>query len=93
VYLLQLDMQRQILKICPFKHQLRFFTQEIKAYNTLSKGGCSLIPRLSAYVFERSEEQIIGFIREEFRGRLLGLVITASASKPSAIALVWRRPW
>jgi hypothetical protein len=69
VSLIQLDMQRQILKICPFMYQLQYFTQEIKAYNTLSKRGCSLIPRLSSYVFERSEEQIIGFTCEEFKGR------------------------
>jgi len=69
VSLIQLDIQRQILKICPFKYQLQYFTQEIKAYNTLSARGCSLIPRLSAYIFERSEEQIIGFICEEFQGR------------------------
>jgi len=72
VSLVQLDTQRQILKICPFKYQLRYFTKEIKTYNTLSERGCSLTPRLSAYVFERTEEQIIGFICEEFHGRFAG---------------------
>ena len=74
VYLAQLEAQRQILKICPFKFELHYFTQEIKTYNTLSERGCNLIPRLSAYVFERSEEQIIGFICEEFQGRFAGLI-------------------
>jgi len=69
VSLIQLDIQRQILKICPFKYQLQYFTRELKAYNTLSERGCSLIPRLAAYVFERSEDQIIGFTCEEFQGR------------------------
>ncbi len=69
VFLVQDGTQRQILKICPFEFELQYFRREVKAYNTLSERGCSLIPRLSAYVFERSKEQIIGFICEEFRGR------------------------
>jgi hypothetical protein len=69
VSLVQLNNQRQILKICPFKFELPYFTREIETYNTLYKRGCSLIPRLSAYAFERSEEQVIGFICEELQGR------------------------
>jgi hypothetical protein len=42
----------------------------MKAYKTLAERGCCLIPRLSAYVFERSEEQIIGFTCEELYGRV-----------------------
>jgi hypothetical protein len=72
VFLVQLDSWRRILKICPFKFELQYFTQEIKTYNMLSERGCSLIPRLYAYVFERSEEQIIGFIYEELQGRFAG---------------------
>ncbi|TAQ85620.1 hypothetical protein B7494_g6074 [Chlorociboria aeruginascens] len=72
VSLVKLDTQRQILKICPFKYQLQYLTKEIKTYNTLSERGCSLIPRLSAYVFERTEDQIIGFLCEEFIGRVAG---------------------
>jgi len=80
VFLIQLDSQRQILIICPFKFELKYFTQEIKSYNTLSERGCSLIPRLCAYAFERSEEQIIGFICEELQGRFAGPNDIASAS-------------
>jgi hypothetical protein len=69
VSLVQLNNQRQILKICPFKFDLPYFTREMETYNTLYKRGCSLIPRLSAYAFERSEEQVIGFICEELQGR------------------------
>ncbi|ELR06577.1 hypothetical protein VC83_06263 [Pseudogymnoascus destructans] len=42
----------------------------MKTYNTLAERGCCLIPRLSAYVFERNEKQIIGFICEELQGRI-----------------------
>lgn len=66
VFLVQLDSRRQILKICPFRFELQYFTQEIKA--SLSDRGCTLIPRLSAYVFDRSEEQIIGFVCDELQG-------------------------
>lgn len=69
VFLVQHKEKRQILKICPFKYELPHFTQEMKAYKALAERGCCLIPRLSAYVFERSEEQIMGFICEELKGR------------------------
>src|SRR5450432_3792080 len=49
VFLIQLGSRRQILKICPFKFRLQYFTQEVEVYNALSERGCSLIPRLSAY--------------------------------------------
>jgi len=69
VFVTTFHTQRQILKICPFEYQLQYFTQEVKAYKKLSERGCGLIPRLSAYVFERTEEQIIGFVCEELDGR------------------------
>jgi hypothetical protein len=33
---------------------------------------CELVPRLIAYVYERSEEQIIGFVCEKFEGHFAG---------------------
>ena len=73
VFLVLLDSCRRILKICPFKFELQYFTQEINTYNMLYQRGCSLIPRLYAYVFERSEEQITDFICEELQGRFARL--------------------
>ncbi len=72
VFLVQLESRRQILKICPFEFELKYFAQEIKGYNRLSERGCNLIPRMYAYVFERSEEQIMGFVCEELHGRFAG---------------------
>jgi hypothetical protein len=69
VYLIDYQSQRQIFKFCPFEWELRYFTQEIKALTQLSNRGCLLIPPLLGYVFERSEDQIIGFICEELQGR------------------------
>jgi RIO1 family len=68
----QLKSDRQILKICPFAYELPYFTQEIKTYTMLSQRECRLIPRLSAYVYERSEDQIVGFVCEKFQGRVPG---------------------
>lgn len=73
VFLVHFNMERQVLKICPFQSELPYFTQEMKVYKTLSERGCDLIPRLSAYVYERSEEQIIGFVCEELHGRVAEL--------------------
>lgn len=72
VFLVHLNMERQILKICPFRFELPYFTQEMKVYRMLAERGCNLVPRLSAYVYERSEEQIIGFTCEELHGRVAG---------------------
>lgn len=72
VFLTQLDSRRQILKICPFEFEIPYFTQEIKAYKTLFERRCPLVPQLSAYVFERTEEQIVGFVCEEVRGTFAG---------------------
>lgn len=69
VFVTKIHTQQQILKICPFEYQLQYFTQEAKAYKNLSERECGLIPRLSAYVFERTEEQIIGFVCEKLDGR------------------------
>jgi RIO-like serine/threonine protein kinase len=44
----------------------------VKAYKALEERGCYLVPRLTAYVFERSQEQIIGFTCEELQGRVAG---------------------
>lgn len=72
VFLVHLNSKRQILKICPLASELPYFTQEVRAYKILAERGCSLVPRLSAYVFERGEEQIVGFICEELDGRVAG---------------------
>jgi RIO1 family len=69
VSLVSLDSRRRILKICPFRFELPYFSCEIKAYSILSARGCRLIPSLLAYVYERSEEQILGFVCEELQGR------------------------
>jgi hypothetical protein len=62
----------RILKICPFAYQLRYLAQEVRAYKVLWGRRCDLVPRVEAYVFERSEEQIVGFICEEMEGRFAG---------------------
>ncbi|KAF1957537.1 hypothetical protein CC80DRAFT_410580 [Byssothecium circinans] len=69
VSLIHFQSQRRIFKFCPFKFELPYFTQEIKALTVLSSRGCSLIPLMLSYVFERSKEQIIGFVCEELQGR------------------------
>lgn len=72
VSVISLDDRRQIVKICPFKWLFRWLRREAEAYALLTQRGCRLIPRLSAYVFERSEEQIVGFVVEELQGRWAG---------------------
>ena len=62
-----------ILKICPFAYQLPYFAREVRAYDALCKCGCDLVPRLEAYVFERSEGQVVGFFCEQVKGRFGGL--------------------
>ncbi|OBT50024.1 hypothetical protein VE04_10165 [Pseudogymnoascus sp. 24MN13] len=64
--------RRCILKTCPFAYQLRYFAQEVRAYEALCERQCDLVPRLEAYVFERSEEQVVGFVCEEVEGRFTG---------------------
>ncbi|KAF1985985.1 hypothetical protein K402DRAFT_333479, partial [Aulographum hederae CBS 113979] len=56
------------LKLCPFAWTLRYFAKEVRAYNTLRDRGCFIIPTIHAFVFERSEEQVIGFICDGFEG-------------------------
>ncbi|OBT87959.1 hypothetical protein VE02_04515 [Pseudogymnoascus sp. 03VT05] len=63
----------RILKICPFAYQLRYFAQEVRAYEALCERGCELVPRLEAYIFERSEEQVVGFVCDEVEGRFAGV--------------------
>ena len=70
--LIQLQSQRRILKVCPFGYQLPYLLQEIKTYNTLSHRGCNLLPQLLAYVFERNEDKVVGFICEELREEVAG---------------------
>lgn len=59
---------QQILKICPFEYELKYMTREVTAYDILRRRGCALIPNITAYVYERTEEQVIGFICEELEG-------------------------
>ncbi|KAF2241476.1 hypothetical protein BU26DRAFT_544493 [Trematosphaeria pertusa] len=69
VSLIQFQSQRRIFKFCPFEFELPYLAQEIKALTVLSSRGCTLIPPVLNYVFERSKEQIIGFVCEELQGR------------------------
>ncbi|KAF2790759.1 hypothetical protein K505DRAFT_75680 [Melanomma pulvis-pyrius CBS 109.77] len=69
VSLISLQSQRRIFKFCPFEFEVPYLAQEIKALTMLSRRGCSLIPSVLSYVFERSKEQIIGFVCEELQGR------------------------
>ncbi len=59
---------------CPFEYQLPYMPRELSACNLLRRRGCALIPSITAYVYERTEAQVIGFICEEFEGTLLGLM-------------------
>lgn len=52
----------RILKICPFAYQLRYLAREMRAYEVLWERGCRLVPQVEAYIFERSEEQVMGFL-------------------------------
>jgi hypothetical protein len=64
--------ERRILKICPFKFELAYMTRELRTYIMLKQRGCTLVPTICAYVFERSKEQVIGFICEQFEGQFPG---------------------
>ncbi|KFY07755.1 hypothetical protein V492_06855 [Pseudogymnoascus sp. VKM F-4246] len=66
------QQQQRILKIRPFAYQLRYLAQEMRAYEMLWEKGCELVPGVGAYVSERSEEQVIGFLCEEIEGRFAG---------------------
>ena len=44
----------------------------MRAYEALCERGCELVPRLDAYVFERSEEQVVGFMCEDVEERFAG---------------------
>ncbi|KAF2802116.1 uncharacterized protein BDZ99DRAFT_402048 [Mytilinidion resinicola] len=76
VNVLDLNVERllknRIFKNCPFEFELEYMVRELRAYNMLRERGCTLIPTISAYVFERSDNQIIGFICEEFKGDFAG---------------------
>jgi hypothetical protein len=67
-----LGQDQYILKICPFAYELRYMKSEVLAYNTLASQKCHLMPRLVAYVYERNETQIIGFVCEKLEGRFAG---------------------
>jgi len=73
VYVIQLQAQvLHILKICLFEYELPYMIREVLTYNVLAQWGCELVPCLIAFVYERSEEQIIGFICEKLEGRFAG---------------------
>lgn len=57
-----------VTKVYPFSYQIKRLTRELNAYHHLSRRGCDLIPKLLAYVYEQSKEEIIGFICEELDG-------------------------
>jgi hypothetical protein len=60
--------QQQILKICPFEYQLKYMSREVRAYNMLRERKCYLVPMILAFVFERSDDQVVGFICSRFEG-------------------------
>jgi hypothetical protein len=62
----------RILKICPFAYQLRYLAREMRAYEVLWERRCRLVPQVEAYIFERSEEQVMGFLCEQVEGRFAG---------------------
>lgn len=60
------------MKDCYFQWLLKYMEREIRAYCTLLSQNCPLIPRLSAFVYERTEDEFIGFVCEELEGRTAG---------------------
>jgi hypothetical protein len=74
VFEIRLNGQQQILKICPFAFQIKSMEKEIRAYHMLAAKRCNLIPRITSYVFERSQDQVIGFTCTKFQGRFAELV-------------------
>lgn len=45
---------------------------ELEAYHTLNRQGFTLIPRLLAYTYERTEDEVVGFVCEKLEGRPAG---------------------
>lgn len=68
VFLVLHNGQRRVLKICPFKRLLPLLLQELRAYFVLQKRGCKIIPQVTAFVYERSKKEVIGFLCEEIIG-------------------------
>jgi hypothetical protein len=68
VYQIYHEKRPYILKICPFKFHLEHMIRELRAYNVLRERGCTLVATMSAFVYERSEDQVVGFICEELKG-------------------------
>ena len=58
-----------VLKIARFSYELRALQTEIKAYGVLLASGYINAPKFIGYVYEETDERIIGFLMEYLQGR------------------------
>ncbi|KAF1993738.1 hypothetical protein P154DRAFT_502962 [Amniculicola lignicola CBS 123094] len=67
VSLISFEGNQYILKIARFRHELKALYTEIMAYSTLNE--FSFAPNLLGYVYEETEDRVIGFLIEALNGR------------------------
>lgn len=68
VSIVQLHDDVCVRKIARFEHELRALHTEIKAYGILEQHGFKHAPRFLGYVYEETEDRVVGFLMEVLGG-------------------------
>lgn len=69
---IEFDGKEAVLKYGGLWDRIDGIQREIEAYHTLTRQGFTLIPRLLAYTYERTENEVVGFVSEKLEGRPAG---------------------
>ncbi|OQD73618.1 hypothetical protein PENDEC_c014G03927 [Penicillium decumbens] len=73
VFCVMQDKKECFMKIARFEYELGWLAQEIKAYHTLACHDSFLGPRLLGYVYEESQDRVVGFLYEKITGYWPGI--------------------
>lgn len=73
VHCVKLNGTECFMKIARFSHEITYLAREVKAYHALACHDSLLAPKFLGYVFEGSQERIVGFVFEKISGRRPGI--------------------
>ncbi|KAL9131778.1 MAG: hypothetical protein Q9217_000383 [Psora testacea] len=67
--LISLNGREYIMKIARFDYELRYLYNEVRAYGILMVQELTLSPKFVGYVYEESQDRVVGFLLERLEGR------------------------
>lgn len=68
VFVVDCEGRTRIMKIAKFKHEIGYLRCELETYNTLIRDGFTGAPEFHGYIYEETQDRVIGFLMEYLEG-------------------------